>query len=134
MRLRLFLVSVAIALFAFSADAGLITIFNYTPPAPPPFQIISSSPAANQQLSDTPKSIVVTFSQNVLVDKSTLQLYDQYNSLVNTVVAEGQSATNTLKIEVPGKLLSGTYRVDVAAQCLCTGSAPLTSSFYFSVY
>ena len=72
---------------------------------------VSSSPAPNSQIADSPSEISVTFSEEIEPSVTTILLYDQSANEITLPAPEFGSDGTTITVGVPDELPSGIYTV-----------------------
>jgi methionine-rich copper-binding protein CopC len=126
--------AVFIVLFWTMPAQAKILILQYTPSyTGDNWQLIASSPQANESLEKPPQTIKLTFSGTVKPGTGSLILHDPYGYTVETAEAtyDGTSMSFALNPFKPG--YQGIYRAEWKAQCQCNAQS-LSSSFYFNIH
>lgn len=107
----------------------LTTLWVSAIPASAHSQLISTNPAAESILKSSPKTIELTFSENVETTFGSLRLYNDAGERISTSSPELR-AGNIVRVKPP-KLEKGTYVV--AWNVVSADSHPIRGAFTFSV-
>jgi len=98
--------------------------------APAAERFVSSMPAANQALDQSPSAVTLTFSQPIRPGKSGIKVYDLYGTQINddAVSINGAVMSASLPPLPPGR-----YAVKWKARCLCDDGNDLSDEFHFTI-
>jgi methionine-rich copper-binding protein CopC len=109
---------------------NLFYVNNNPTPANQTEQFVSSTPRANQTLSTAPEAVIITFSNPVNPDKSSIKVYDSYGTQLGDgkVTVSGTAMTTSLP-----PLDSGRYAVKWRTRCMCADDSELSDEFHFTV-
>jgi methionine-rich copper-binding protein CopC len=122
-----------LSVWASSAQAVQIVLYNYTAPVPE-FVSTSVSPQNHQEFTASPGTVTVNFSGALDQAQSELKVYDQYNTLVATTPQKPSQNNSSMALTLPQAMLSGSYRVEWSATCNCKAHNTITGTSYFNIY
>ena len=112
------------------ASALTIAIINSNPVSDQSFRLVSLLPDNNQTISSSTQKVVLTFSQPVKNERSSLKVLDMYG----TPVDNGDSSGDGMTLSVTWPPLSpGKYTVKWRAHCRCGDDSELEDSYHFIV-
>jgi methionine-rich copper-binding protein CopC len=114
-----------------AACANTFVFINQNPNAPSQAEhFVYSAPAANQTVAQPPANVMITFSNPIRPDKSSMGVYDLYGTRIDdgTVTVNGP----TMLVNLP-PLASGRYAVKWKTRCMCDDDTDLGDEFHFTV-
>lgn len=120
---------ISVARFPIFLAVLISSIFIFASPAFAHAQLDSTNPAASSTLSKSPKTIELTFSENVELTFGSVRLYDGRGDRISTSSPKKQSG-QTVAIKPP-RLQNGTYVV--AWNVVSADSHAVRGAFTFSV-